>query len=292
MPDSETPAGRLIVVEGADGVGRSTLIALLREWLEGQGVAVAVASAGETPLAKAGLDAARDAAGIDPATLTLLHAAALADALERQVLPALRAGLVVLIDRYVYTPIARGLVRGLDGDWLADLFAFAPPPDVALYLDADVADLAPRVIARGGPGYRESGSDVLHGSDRWANFRLYQGLVLQEYREIAAALAFRTIDTRRGVGTTFLTAATVIARALSGPMRLPAGEQRRDDDEPALPPADGQPHDPDQEPLPPSQPPALPPPTSNGLAEPEPPEQPEAFAPHPLPRVSFGRPQR
>jgi dTMP kinase len=292
MPDGEAPVGRLIVIEGADGVGRSTLIALLREWLEGQGVAVAVAAAGETPLAAAGLAAARDSAGIDPATLTLLHAATLADALERQVLPALRAGLVVLVDRYVYTPIARGLVRGLDGDWLADVFAFAPPPDVALYLDADVSDLVPRVIARGGPGYRESGSDVLHGSDRWANFRVYQGLLLQEYREIAAALAFRTIDTRRGIGTTFLTAATVVARALSAPMRLPAAEQRPEDEPPAIPPANGQPHEPVHEPLTPPQAPALPPPAANGAAEPDEEQPPEALTPHPIPRPSFGRPQR
>jgi dTMP kinase len=225
MLDASSPAGRLIVLEGADGVGRTTLSALLREWLEGQGVAVVSAAAASSPLAAAGLAQARDSAGIDPATLALLQAATLADALERQVLPALRAGLVVLMDRYVYTPIARGLVRGLDGDWLADVFAFAPPPDVALYLDADVVDLAPRVLARGGPGYRESGSDVLAGADRWANFRLYQGLLLQEYREIAAALSFITINTRPGVGATFLAAATAVARTLGAPPALPGVAQ-------------------------------------------------------------------
>jgi dTMP kinase len=218
------PAGRLVAIEGTDGVGRSTLIALLREWLEEQGLAVLPASAGGSALARAGLRRARQAAGADATTLTLLHAAALADTLEREVLPALRAGFVVLMDRYVYTPIARGLVRGLDADWLADVFAFAPPPDVGLYLDADVSDLVTRVLARGGPGYRESGSDVLHGSDRWANFRLYQGLLLQEYREMATGLSFAVIDTRPGIGATFLAAARALAAALNSGTapRLPA----------------------------------------------------------------------
>ena len=271
MLETVSPAGRLIVLEGADGVGRTTLSALLREWLEGQGVAVVAASAAETQLAAAGLAAARDSAGIDPATLALLQAATLADALERQVLPALRAGLVVLMDRYVYTPIARGLVRGLDGDWLADIFAFAPPPDVALYLDASVADLEPRVLARGGPGFRESGSDVLAGADRWANFRLYQGLLLQEYREIAAALAFISIDTRAGIGATFLAAATAVARTLGAQPALPGQPQLPAPDETA-------PYDDAR--------------GERNAALPPAPNDRAALSTHPAPPALYGRPQR
>src|SRR3954453_3882837 len=155
--------GRLIVVEGTDGVGRSTQMFMLKEWLEVQGFAVHDTGWTRSKLVgKASPDATTGHA-LHRLTYSLMYATDLADRLEYQIIPALRSGFVVLADRYIGTAIPRGIARGADKNWLGDLYGFAVAPDLTFYLQVNVRDLVPRVLASGKMNYWESGMDMNYG---------------------------------------------------------------------------------------------------------------------------------
>ena len=135
--------GRLIVVEGTDGVGRSTQVALLHEWLEANGYAVTQTGLARSSLVGPGLTRAKQGHTLGDSTLNLFYATDFADRLEKEIIPALRAGFVCLTDRYIYSIIARARVRGVDPDWLKNLFGFAIVPDLVFYLEADLDHLIP-----------------------------------------------------------------------------------------------------------------------------------------------------
>ena len=130
--------GRLIVLEGTDGVGRSTQIALLREWVEGKGYAVQSTGLKRSELAGKGIKEAMQGHTLGNLTTNLFYATDMADRLEKVIIPALRAGFVVLTDRYIYSIMARAIVRGVDPSWIRDVFGFALVPDVGFYLHADL----------------------------------------------------------------------------------------------------------------------------------------------------------
>jgi len=155
--------GRLIVIEGTDGVGRSTQIALLREWLEDQGYAVVQTGFRRSDLASRGIQRAKRGHTLDPLTLNLFYATDFWDRLERHILPALRAGMVALVDRYIFSLIARAALRGVPRDWMEDVYGMALIPDRTFYLDITVEQLIPRVINTTGLNYWESGQDFLRG---------------------------------------------------------------------------------------------------------------------------------
>ena len=137
--------GRLIVVEGTDGVGRSTQVALLREWLENRGFGVAHTALTRSRLAGEGLRRAKEGHTLGRLTMDLFYATDLADRVENQIIPALRAGFVVLADRYIFSVMARSIVRGVDPAWIRDVYRFAPIPHAVFYLKADLAHLSARV---------------------------------------------------------------------------------------------------------------------------------------------------
>ncbi|MBV9359385.1 MAG: thymidylate kinase, partial [Chloroflexi bacterium] len=145
--DGSSLPGRLIVIEGTDGVGRSTQIALLTEWLEARGHAVVNTGLRRSDLAGRGIERAKRGNTLDPLTLNLFYATDFWDRLERQIVPALRAGMVALVDRYVFSLTARAVVRGVPEDWMTDLYQFALVPDLVVYLDIDVPHLLPRVLS-------------------------------------------------------------------------------------------------------------------------------------------------
>jgi dTMP kinase len=200
---SERLPGRLIVVEGTDGVGRSTQIALLKEWLEASGYAVMDTGLRRSSLAGSGIEKAKRGHTLDPITLHLLYATDFCDRMERIILPGLRAGMVVLTDRYIFSIIARAAVRGVNRRWMEDVFGFALVPDRVFYLDIDVEHLVPRVLASTGFDYWESGQDFLRGHDVFRNFVRYQNRLLAEFNGIAERYDFRVIDARGGVGDVF-----------------------------------------------------------------------------------------
>jgi len=195
--------GRLIVLEGTDGVGRSTQVALLHEWLEANGYAVTQTSLARSSLVGPGLTRAKQGHTLGDSTLNLFYATDFADRLEKEIIPALRAGFVCLTDRYIYSIIARARVRGVDPDWLKNLFGFALVPDLVFYLEAGLDHLIPRVLSGEGFDYWESGMDVLRGDDIYANWRIYQTQLLEQFHVIGQEYKFIQVDANRSVHEIF-----------------------------------------------------------------------------------------
>lgn len=193
LPPSEYP-GVLITVEGTDGVGRTTQIVMLRNWLEVQGYGVVETGWTRSPLIGRTIAEAKQGRLLNPLTYSLLYAAEFADRLEREIIPALRSGFVVLADRYVFTAFARDVVRGVDRRWVRDLFGFAPIPHLVLYLKIDVATLIRRVIARGMIDYFEFGMDMAMGADPYNSFKRYQTMLLREYNQLAQEFGFHIVS--------------------------------------------------------------------------------------------------
>ncbi len=195
QPGSLNLKGKLVVIEGTDGVGRSAQIERLRAWLEIQGHGVVETGWTRSELMSSLIDLAKEGNTLTPDTFSLLYATDFADRLETQILPALRSGFVVLSDRYVYTAFARHLVRGGDQAWIHGVFGFALVPDVVLYLRTDVESLVPRVIASQGMDYWESGMDMHLGSDLYDSFVVYQQRLIDAYDAMAKEHNFVTVDT-------------------------------------------------------------------------------------------------
>lgn len=208
--DATELPGRLIVIEGTDGVGRSTHVALLKEWLEARGYAVVNTGLRRSSLAGRGIERAKRGNTLDPLTLNLLYATDFSDRLERQIVPALRAGMVALVDRYIFSLMARARVRGLPVDWVENLFGFALVPDLVVYLDIDIDHLVPRVLSTTGFDYWESGQDYLPSPDMYHNFVDHQTRLLAEFRRLAAEHAFITVDARGTIPEVFKALCEVI----------------------------------------------------------------------------------
>lgn len=199
--DTSGLSGCLIVIEGSDGVGRTTQIRLLRGWLEYQGYGVVDTDWTSSPLVSSTIDLAKEGHTMNVWTFNLLYATDFADRLEHEIIPALRAGFVVLSDRYVYTAIARACARGADRAWVQELFGFALEPDVVFYLEADPETLVRRALLADGLDYWESGLDQNPGLDPYDSFIRYQRKLLQEYARLAGEFGFVTIDATSPIAT-------------------------------------------------------------------------------------------
>lgn len=186
--------GRLVVIEGTDGVGRSTQMSLLRPWLEGSGYAVMDTEMTRSVLAGPGLKQAKEGHTLGPSTLNLYYATDFVDRFESQILPALRAGFIVLTDRYIYSLIARAVVRGADAQWIRSIYGLALKPDAVFYLKISIEDLIPRVLQRGGFDYWESGMDMRLGADLFESFVNYQTLLLEQFEQMTQEYGFQVID--------------------------------------------------------------------------------------------------
>jgi len=194
--------GRLITVEGIDGVGRSTHVALLREWLEQRGFAVSHTGLTRSQLAGEGLRQAKAGHTLGRLTMDLFYATDFADRLERDILPSLRAGFVVLVDRYIYSSMARAIVRGTSPDWISEVYQFAPKPHASFCLRVDIQHLIPRVLTRGFD-YWESGMDFLEETDVFQSFVKYQTRLLAAMDDLAERFGFSVIDANRSIAEVF-----------------------------------------------------------------------------------------
>jgi dTMP kinase len=186
--------GRLVVIEGTDGVGRSTQLSLLRPWLESSGYAVMDTEMTRSVLAGAGLKQAKEGHTLGPITLNLFYATDFVDRFESQILPALRAGFIVLTDRYIYSLMARAIVRGADPQWIRSIYGLALKPDAVFYLKIGLDDLIPRVLQSGGFDYWESGMDMRLGADLFESFVNYQTLLLTQFELMTSEYGFQVID--------------------------------------------------------------------------------------------------
>jgi dTMP kinase len=190
----EVLPGRLIVIEGTDGVGRTTQLNLLRPWLESLGYGVVDTELTRSVLAGSGLKQAKAGHTLGPITLNLFYATDFVDRFEHQILPALRAGFIVLTDRYVYSLMARAIVRGADPSWLRSIYGLALQPDAIFFLRIGLHDLIPRVLQSGGFDYWESGMDMRLGPDLYESFINYQTLILTEFEKMSSQHKFEIID--------------------------------------------------------------------------------------------------
>ena len=189
--------GKLIAIEGTDGVGRSTHIEMLQEWLEVQGYGVVTTGWTRSNLMSKTIEAAKAGNILDHWSLSLLYATDFADRLEHQIIPALRSGFIVLADRYIYTAFARDFVRSGNRAWIRDVFGFALIPDLVCYLRIDVDTLALRVIETTGMNYWESGMDLRLGTDLYESFKKYQSLLIEEFDKMAEEFRFNVVDARK-----------------------------------------------------------------------------------------------
>jgi dTMP kinase len=195
--------GKLIVLEGTDGVGRSTQIALLREWLESEGYATSATGLKRGKLAGKSIQMAMEGHTLGDVTMNLSYATDFADRLEREILPALRAGFVVLLDRYIFSIIARAQVRGADPEWVRNLLGFAIIPDKVFYLQADLEHLVPRVLKGRGFSYWESGKDFLKGHDYYDSYVEYQTRLIDQFDAMVGEFGFEIIDANESILNVF-----------------------------------------------------------------------------------------
>jgi dTMP kinase len=195
---AEELAGRLIVVEGADGSGRSTQIAMLVEWLEGCGHATVQVGLKRSTLVSEELEKAQEGNILSRTTLSLFYATDFADQLENIILPALKAGFIVLADRYIYTLMARDMVRGMDEAWLKNLYGLALVPDVVFYLNVAPEELVQRSFAKNAAlDYWESGMDLGLSRDMFDSFMKYQSAMQKTFRHLQATYGFTIVDGKR-----------------------------------------------------------------------------------------------
>jgi dTMP kinase len=191
-------AGKLIVVEGADGSGRSTQIAKLVEWLEGCGHATVQVGLKRSTLVSEELERAQEGNILSRTTLSLFYATDFADQLENIILPALRSGFVVLADRYIYTLMARDMVRGMDQVWLKNLYGIAPEPDTVFYLKVPPEELVQRTFAKNSSlDYWESGMDIGLSRDLFDSFMKYQTAMEKTFRHLQRLYGFTIVDGMR-----------------------------------------------------------------------------------------------
>jgi len=220
--DPQGLRGKLIVIEGTDGVGRSSQIWLLKQWLETKGHAVRATRMTRSVLAGKGLRRAKKGTTLGRVTMALFYATDFADRLEHEIIPALKAGFIVLTDRYVYTLIARALVRGIDPDWIREVYGFALKPDRIFYLRAGVDDLVQRVLQQDGFDYWESGMDLHLGDDMYESFVEYQNRMMGQFDKMAGDYGFKVIDASHSIDEVFADLKAQVSEVLTPARPLPS----------------------------------------------------------------------
>jgi dTMP kinase len=187
--------GRLIAVEGLDGSGKSTQLYLLKRWLEMKGLKVFFTEWNSSLLVKKATSKGKKRQLLTPTTFSLIHCTDFADRYERQILPQLKAGGLVLCDRYIYTAFARDAVRGCSAAWLENLYGFACHPDITLFFNTPLQVALDRILG-GRPQlkYHEAGMDLGLSIDPYESFRLFQGKIFAEYLAMKERFRFIEID--------------------------------------------------------------------------------------------------
>src|SRR5512139_931845 len=200
MNESPRYPGKLIAVEGLDGSGKSTQIYLLKRWMEMQNLKVFFTEWNSSELVKESTRKGKKRQLLTPTTFSLIHATDFADRYDRQILPMLKGGYIVLCDRYAFTSFARDAVRGCDRAWLRHLYGFARVPDILLYFRLPLEISLGRIL-EGRPSlkYFEAGMDLNLSPDIYESFRIFQGRVMEQYDRMAAEYKFTIIDATKKI---------------------------------------------------------------------------------------------
>ncbi len=190
-----TYPGRLIAAEGLDGSGKSTQLRLLQFWLQAEGYEVVITELTPSKLIKRALKAGKKLGTMDPLLLSILHAADFAEMYERDILPALRRGAVVLADRYVYTALARDLARGVEKSWIEDVYRFAARPDLGVYFQISADQSLERTLSHHPRlKYYQAGMDLGLSRDPIASFRAFQQRILHVYENMIDSFDLVRLD--------------------------------------------------------------------------------------------------
>src|SRR5438874_5198086 len=192
--------GKLIVVEGIDGSGKSTQISLLSHWLRSQGYAVSFSEWNSSPLVRQTTRRGKRKEMFTPTTFSLIHATDFSDRMESYLIPLLKAGAIVCADRYAYTAFARDVARGVSRRWVRNLYRFAIHPSLAFYFRVPLDVALGRILGgRDALKYYEAGMDLGLARDVEESFRIFQGRILDEYEAMAQEMGFQIIDATQSI---------------------------------------------------------------------------------------------
>src|SRR5262245_18407802 len=217
--------GKLFVVEGIDGSGKTTQLGLLAKWLVAEGHRVFVTEWNSSALVKAATKTGKKKNALTPMTFSLLHATDFADRLLYKIIPPLKAGMIVLADRYTYTAFARDATRGVDRQWVRELYSFAVRPDLALYFRVPIDVSVDRLTARRMKlKFYEAGMDMGWSSNPAESFRLFQGKVLEEYDQIVDEFGLQVVDASGSIMSQ-----QRVVRRLVAPLVMPAEMESPDE---------------------------------------------------------------
>jgi dTMP kinase len=224
--------GKLIIVEGIDGSGKTTQISLLSRWLRSQGYAVAFSEWNSSPLVRQTTRRGKKKEMFTPSTFSLIHATDFADRTERYILPLMRAGAIVCADRYAYTAFARDVARGVSRQWVRNLYSFAIRPNIAFYFRTPLDVALSRILGgRDALKYYEAGMDLKISRDVEESFRVFQGHILAEYEDMVEEMGFHVIDATQSIEDQQKQMRTVVKREIGRSLRTqvmhaaPAGER-------------------------------------------------------------------
>jgi len=207
--------GKLIIVEGCDGSGKSTQIYLLKKWLESKGYFVFFTEWNSSDLMKKYTKKAKRKNLLTPTTFSLIHASDFADRYEKLIQPHLRAGHIVLADRYIYTAYARDIARGCDAEWLRNLYNFATKPTLAFYFRAPLEISLSRILTgRDEIKYHEAGMDLGLSKDPVESFKLFQGIIKEQYDHMAAIEGFTIMDATKSIEEQQVEMRQIVEKAL------------------------------------------------------------------------------
>lgn len=207
--------GTLIVVEGIDGSGKSTQLAVLRDWLSSTVGDVIFTEWNSSRLISETIKKAKRKNQLSPRTFSLLHAVDFADRLEQIIVPALKAGFIVLADRYVYTAFARDVARGVDPNWVRNMYGFAIKPDLAVYFKVPVDISLNRICLNREPKYYEAGMDLHISNDPYESYKIFQGNVIGEYDKMVDEFGLIKIDATETIHTQQLQFRDIVTKKLN-----------------------------------------------------------------------------
>ena len=223
--NAEQLPGRLIVVEGIDGSGKSTQIDLLHKWLRSEGYATVFTEWNSSPIVRGTTRRGKRRKLLTPMSFSLIHAADYASRMYAQIRPALQAGVIVLADRYVYTAFARDAARGVNRRWLRDLYSFAVPPNLAVYFDVPLEESIARIIlGRDELKHYEAGLDMGFADEPKESFRIFQSRILEEYHALAEEFGIMRIDATLPLTEQQTAFRELVREQLDGVPRAPRNE--------------------------------------------------------------------
>jgi dTMP kinase len=209
--------GKLFVVEGIDGSGKSTQIALLQKWLESEGYVTFFSEWNSSPLVRDATRRGKRKRALTPMTFSLIHATDFADRTEHHIVPPLKAGALVLADRYIYTAFARDVSRGVDRDWVRGLYQFAVKPTIGFYFRISLDEAMKRILGgREAIKYYEAGMDLRLSEDIAESFRIFQGMIIDEYEKMVQEYGLVAIDASQSIEEQQVQMREIVSLALEG----------------------------------------------------------------------------